>query len=282
MCGGKDRFRWIDTDGKGTWVCTHCNGGNGWSLVQRFCNVDFRGALDLVRPLIDRASVRESCDYKPSQEECKRLREELWRSGKEVREHDPVGRYLTNRLGRFPAFATSELRTVQGSNQAIMLARVIFPNGDRVANLHRTFLTLTGDKIPGENCRKMMPGSFPKGAAIRLERDVPLSGGRLGIAEGIETALSATILFGIPCWSAVNEGGLRYWLPPDHVAEVVIFADNDRNYVGQAAAYECAKRCATVGKNVRVKIPDRKGDWNDVMRDHNFSVQDLQQRYMHQ
>jgi formamidopyrimidine-DNA glycosylase len=33
MCGGKDRWRFTDIDGKGTWWCNGCRGGNGFALA---------------------------------------------------------------------------------------------------------------------------------------------------------------------------------------------------------------------------------------------------------
>src|SRR3974390_2883119 len=51
MCGGKDRFRFLNTNGDGTYICNGCGNGNGFSLVMRWKDVDFLDALDLVRPL---------------------------------------------------------------------------------------------------------------------------------------------------------------------------------------------------------------------------------------
>jgi putative DNA primase/helicase len=91
-------------------------------------------------------------------------------------------------------------------------------------------------------------------------------GATLGIAEGIETALSATALFGIPCWSAINANGLAKWSPPTGVEEVVIFGDNDPKFGGQAAAFSLAHRLACRGPAIRVEIPPTVGDdWNDVL-----------------
>jgi putative DNA primase/helicase len=38
MCGGKDRFRFDDKGGRGTWFCSQCGGGDGIELVKRFQN----------------------------------------------------------------------------------------------------------------------------------------------------------------------------------------------------------------------------------------------------
>jgi putative DNA primase/helicase len=87
----------------------------------------------------------------------------------------------------------------------------------------------------------------------------------LGIAEGIETALSATALFGVPCWAAVNAGMLAAWQPPPETKRIIVFGDNDPNYAGQAAAYALAARLGSDERAVEVQIPAEVGaDWNDV------------------
>jgi putative DNA primase/helicase len=127
--------------------------------------------------------------------------------------------------------------------------------------LHRTYLTADGRKASVISPRRLMPGTVAKGAAIRL---VP-AGEALGIAEGIETALSAAALFGVPCWAAVNAGMLAAWQPPPEVQRIIIFGDNDLNHAGQAAAYALAKRLGSHQRVVEVQFPDEVGaDWNDV------------------
>ena len=106
-----------------------------------------------------------------------------------------------------------------------------------------------------------MPGIIAKGAAIRLAP----AGDVLGIAEGIETALSATALFGVPCWAAVSAGMLAAWQPPSEAKRIIIFGDNDPSYAGQAAAYALARRLGSMQARVEVQIPAKVGtDWNDV------------------
>ncbi|MBN1086749.1 hypothetical protein JNO12_20450 [Erwinia aphidicola] len=34
-CGGKDRFRFDDRDGRGTWLCNQCGAGDGLNLVEK-------------------------------------------------------------------------------------------------------------------------------------------------------------------------------------------------------------------------------------------------------
>ena len=142
-----------------------------------------------------------------------------------------------------------------------MLARVSDPDGSGV-NVHRTYLE-SGWKAAMATPRKLMPGVIPDGSAVRLaEPD-----GRLGIAEGIETALAVTRDFGVPCWAALNSTLLAKFICPPGVKEFIVFGDNDAKFGGQAAAYQCAHRNATRRERpelVDVRIPYAIGtDWAD-------------------
>lgn len=53
---------------------------------------------------------------------------------------------------------------------------------------------------------------------------------------------------------------------PTGVHEVVVFADNDINLVGQEAAASLAKTLSGCGIVVRVRLPEQAGaDWADVL-----------------
>jgi putative DNA primase/helicase len=57
------------------------------------------------------------------------------------------------------------------------------------------------------------------------------------------------------------------WVPPEGAKSIVIFGDNDslKNYEGQVAAYEKARKLRLKGFDVEVMIPPNPGDdWNDV------------------
>jgi putative DNA primase/helicase len=190
----------------------------------------------------------------------------LWRLGKAVDADDPVGRYLYRRVGltSFPSCLRTayDLRYQSDypSFHPAMIAMVTAPDG-APSTLHRTYLTNDGRKAPVIEPRRLMPGSIAKGAAIRLGP----SGDVLGIAEGIETALSATALFGVPCWAAVNAGMLAAWQPPPEAKRIFVFGDNDPNYAGQSAAYALASRLRSDERVIEVQIPAKVGaDWNDV------------------
>lgn len=58
-CGGKDRFRFDDRDGEGTWICSQggagTTAGDGFDLVQHARHVDAAGALRMVRDALGMA-----------------------------------------------------------------------------------------------------------------------------------------------------------------------------------------------------------------------------------
>ncbi len=53
-CGGKDRFRCDDKDGRGSWFCNQCEpkAGDGFALVQNVRGCDFKEALSVVAGIL--------------------------------------------------------------------------------------------------------------------------------------------------------------------------------------------------------------------------------------
>ena len=69
MCGGKDRFRFDDKGGRGTWICSRCGAGDGIELVKRLLNVEFKEAARLIEQQIGAAPViRHGIDRRQTDE----------------------------------------------------------------------------------------------------------------------------------------------------------------------------------------------------------------------
>jgi putative DNA primase/helicase len=111
--------------------------------------------------------------------------------------------------------------------------------------------------------KKILPAvDTISGAAVRLFEP----GDELGIAEGIENALAAHQLFGLPVWAALFEGNLKKFEPPADICGLHVFGDNDPHYVGQEAAFALARRLTRDGFPVEVHLPpDVDTDWLDVL-----------------
>jgi putative DNA primase/helicase len=124
----------------------------------------------------------------------------------------------------------------------------------RIPAVHRTFLAPGGAGKAPVDPAKMTLGPT-RGAAVRLWPAAE----RLVVAEGIETALAAAALLGVPAWAATSAGNLGDMLMlPDTVREVVIAADHDRP--GREAAQRAATRWKAEGRVVKIAVPDKPGE----------------------
>lgn len=269
--GGKDRFRFDNKDGRGTWICNVCGAGNGIDLIMKKSGMGFADACRAIRDRLGE-TIEAPPPRRIDPERAAAAVETLWQTGITLgidgRRNEAVDYLRARGLdGPYPMrlrFAPSCRVTGHPNKTSLpaMLALVSGPDGSPV-NVHRTYLE-NGGKAVMDSPRKMMAGSLPDGSAIRLGEPV---NGILGIAEGIETALAVTQRWGKVCWSAINSTMLAKFTPPERLREFHIFGDNDAKYGGQAAAYHLAHRAATMRNGpqiVVVHIPQRVGtDWAD-------------------
>lgn len=268
VCGGRDRFRFDDLEGRGTFFCSHCGAGDGFKLLMAVTGWGFKEAADAVEVIV--GAIPTSCPSKAvalSNDRTLALMQRLWRDeSRPVVEEDPVSRYLRRRIGdvaipariRFHPSLPYQHDDGRITKHPAMLARVQRADEKGVA-LHRTYLTTNGSKADVSSPKKIL-GSLPPASAVRLFEVSEC----LGVAEGIETALAAFVRFGVPTWAAISAGGLEKWLPPVGVKRVIVFGDNDLSGTGQVAAWALAKKLIASGVEAEVRIPEQPGtDWAD-------------------
>lgn len=70
ICGGKDRFRCDDKQGKGTWFCNQCGAGDGFELIVKSRGIDRSEVLKEVGAVLGLSS-----ETKVTDEDRKRWRE---------------------------------------------------------------------------------------------------------------------------------------------------------------------------------------------------------------
>ncbi|WP_279351562.1 DUF7146 domain-containing protein [Erythrobacter litoralis] len=124
--------------------------------------------------------------------------------------------------------------------------------------VHRTFLS--GNAKAGFDKPKRALGALDE-AAVRLF--TPVSG-KLGLAEGIESAMSAYALTGIPAWATL--GNERFGLVgvPESVTELHLFVDHDAG--GELAASRGLAAYEQEGRTIHVRKPSSHDtDWNDEL-----------------
>lgn len=266
MCGGRDRFRFDNKEGRGTFYCNQCGSGDGWDFLMKFRGWDFAKAADEVRAICGRVQPEPIRQETTEEEKRKRLRE-LWTASSPIQRGDLADKYFRAR-GIDEAEYPKSLRFCPSCWYAHekhypALIAVVSDIDGKPVTLHRTWLAPDGSgKAPEDETRRIMPGKIPDGAAIRLgEADHSL-----GVAEGVETALSAMQIYEMPVWAVINTTMMEKWEPPVSVEELTIFADNDAKFGGQKAAYSLAHRLAVKGLAVTVKVPELDGtDFNDIL-----------------
>lgn len=273
LCGGRDRFRFDDRGGNGTYICNQCGAGNGIRLVMLKTGLSFADAAAELRRYIPSStkSVRRESRRAIDNNTVR----QLWNDAIPLM-GTIADRYLalrgvdgdTSALRFLPGCPISDIPGI--SRCDAMLAMVSGPDGKPVS-LHRTYLDGPAKAAYRDgsgrvmSARRLMPGALPKGAAVRLA----IADDELGIGEGIETARAAHRLFNIPCWATINSTLMQQFVPPPHVKRLVIFGDNDPKFGGQAAAYAAAHRIACSRHRpdfIEVHIPSKVGDdFNDVL-----------------
>jgi putative DNA primase/helicase len=126
--------------------------------------------------------------------------------------------------------------------------------------LHRTWVNADGTKTNVEPPRLLLEGHRKAGGVIRLWADDVVTTG-LGVAEGIESALTAARVFK-PMWCGLDAGNLTGFPVLPGIEAITLFADHDD--AGLDAAGACAQRWADAGREVCVACPPERGaDIND-------------------
>jgi len=264
-CGGTDRFRLIN-DKDGGYYCNGCGPGDGLSLVRKVFGLSFPDTLKKVADVIGYEPRESDKPFATKPDPAVRLNK-LWAESKTLTAGDPVSKYLESRgiAGKWDdiRYHAACWEPDTKKQYPAMIAKIKNSTGTPVS-LHRTYLTKDGRKADIEKVKKLMPGKGGiSGCSVQLLPCV--HGNELGIAEGIETAMSVTKIYKIPCWATLSTSGMMSFIPPDGVNKITIFGDNDKNFAGHAAAYSAAKRLSGKIDIIRVVIPKTCNDFNDLL-----------------
>jgi putative DNA primase/helicase len=265
-CGGRDRFRFDDKDGSGSYFCNQCGAGSGLTLLRKLRGWDHATACREVDSIIgpgDYIAWSEmSCT--PEVDAAAKREAAIRRLIREATAPQIVTDYLCGRgLSARSAVLLGHpgiYHTEAGRLLPAVIAPIVGPD-DRLQSAHRIFL---GDVDPR---KKLMPAvETINGGACRLFEGAA----EMGVAEGIETALAAHELFSLPVWATISARSIETFEPPPGVERLWIFADNDLSFTGQAVAFALARRLRNEHRDLAIEVqipPAIDTDWLDVRND---------------
>lgn len=282
MCGGKDRFRYDDKQGNGTYFCNQCGAGNGFNFVMAWQRCDFATAMQTVatilglnsEPYTPTPSYQAPCpSNSPIIDKLPRLTA-IWQASQPL-PNTPASKYLHrrgisqetitkhNKLNiRFhpalPYWIPTENAHIKLGEFPAMIGAITNQQGE-LQGLHLTYLQhhanqwqklniyhpQTHTSLPAKKIYNRFAGSI-KGNAVHL--DNISEKGELVVCEGIETAFATKELFGLPVWACLNANNLAMLALPNEVKKLLIVADNDTpRPIGFEAAHQLAIKAIKQG-----------------------------------
>jgi phage/plasmid primase-like uncharacterized protein len=286
-CGGRDRFRFDDLDGRGTFFCSRGGdplSGDGFALLEHVQGCSFLAAVDIVAGVMGierRAASNAAKQRHPTgpnigwgvsdghgkpKRRYDAYAADLFGEAIGIKASNVGGRYLLARNCVLPP-EEGDLRLhpelkhpLTGYVGPALLARVTDALTGEPISLHRTWIASDGTK-PTDPARMLLGGYRKSGGVIRLWPDDAVTHG-LGIAEGIETALSLAHGFK-PVWACIDAGNVKALPILEGVTALTIAVDHDQ--AGREAAAACADRWNASGREVRLVLPEMEGaDLNDL------------------
>ena len=233
------------------------DGDDGRLLLRCFAGCDFVDILEELkhRGLIDQAqSVPTKNRFTPTLHRFTEPSPDvgaltIWQATVEAQE-TVVDEYLSRRgIYLRPPMLRCRL------DHRSMVAGVQAPDGKVIA-IQQTWLTSEGEKAAS---KRLTTGNLGSGA-VRLGA----AARSMGLAEGVETALSAMQMAGMTVWASLGASRLHNIELPPEVEEVHVFVDNDEP--GRTAAKRAADVHTLIGRRVYLRSPPEQcGDWNDFL-----------------
>ncbi|MEK2482881.1 DUF927 domain-containing protein [Providencia stuartii] len=276
-CGGKDRFRFDDKDGNGTFICSQCGAGDGLDLIQRIFGGSVTEAAYEVAGMIgidtrsDNPPAYNTAETK-AQQEARRAEQEEQRAIERAEKH----KRFTERYSRTIAHikrGESDYIKAKGFQGVEM---DLLPDGSLIIPLLDGNGTITAAQTIKPNGEKrLLLDSAKNGSYYPINEPVNVS--TVIIAEGLATAMTCHLIqpeaYTV---AAIDAGNLihvaKVMLTKYPESKIIIAGDNDsKNEVntGKMKAETAAREV-----NGYVSIPPNGGDWNDYLqyRDRNATA----------
>ncbi|MFM5762917.1 primase-helicase zinc-binding domain-containing protein [Aeromonas veronii] len=250
---GKDRFRFDDKEGRGTWVCSQCGAGDGLSLYQKATGQSMKEAIRSLAGYLGLSGQMTPADHaRIEKQRQKAAKDAEQQRQKEARQREAAAAlaqrmeveavpcmaeqvpYLARK--GFSGFVVDVLARDYGHHKAGSLLVVLF-------NIEG--VTTSAEIIDSEGRKMALAGGQKKGSAAYIEPlgdSLPENAAHCGVVEGYATGLSVRAISGgsWPVFCGMSKAGLadaaliaRYNCPK---AQIVVCGDVGAEREAEAAA----------------------------------------------
>lgn len=260
VCGGKDRFRFDDKDGRGTWFCSQCDpqSGGGLLLLSRYLG---KPTIDVARELIGQdvprtvAPVRKhtATDEQIIKENRARAKAgaALMLSQAIKKEHP----YMNTKGLTGEWLVNGEI--MMGSNEMVAIGDLL------LVPVYKEGELVNMQKITKDGTKRPIIGGDMSGVSHCIQGKESL----IAVVEGYATGVTVNRMTGATTYVAFNTANLsaacqlaRLTFPD---SKLVVFADHDEHGAGLRYAEDAA-----IQSNSKIALPPEPGDWDDYRQKH--------------
>lgn len=181
----------------------------------------------------------------------------------------PAERYLTEQRGldkqSMPDGRWPDHILWHAERRLLLVCVHDFITGD-LTGIQTISLNDDGTPVRDENTGRKRKRSYGRiaGNAVRFGWQDSTRIATLGLAEGVETALSAAAMLGIPVWATLGTSNMRRTVIPLATKNLILIGDSDT--AGRAAIIEAAAELARPGLRIQMLEPEEEEkDANDVL-----------------
>ena len=283
-CGGEDRFRFDDKQGRGTWLCSQCPpnsksttaAGDGLDLVCRVTGKNAKeatelvaGALGLPSGGLDEGELERLRRQQQARAETERKQAEQQRK---TAASSAAGIMSDATQGVCPYLEGKGLHgvTVALTHRAIDIGNVNFPSGSLIVPLVVEVggAPVNVQLIDGQGSKRYLAGGQKAGAFHHIT-----GGSVAAVGEGYATGLSFQLASEASIYCAMDTANLlavaQYVRKVVNPELLILFADNDAHHPSNPGKTKAEQAAATVGG--WVIMPPEPGDWNDYLQVHGLN-----------
>lgn len=268
MCGGKDRFRFDNQNGRGTYICNQCGSGDGLELIKHYYNCDAKEASTKVAEHLNLPNqsdqIRDKTVFRKIDSE------QLHNNNITANSVCKKVEYLLSKA----TLGQSEYLTKKGLTFDLPL----LDNGRIFAPLLNIKGDYTGAQfIESDGSKHLMKSSSKKGAFILVGSILSkpeevcvklLAHNEIIICEGVATVISiAEFRHRSLVISAIDAGNLMHVAKAireiNSTAEIIIAGDNDIDQSPNKGLAKAMEAAQAVNGYYSIPETDFKADWDD-------------------